>query len=183
MILGQPHIHLLLQDSHQDESQKEESQTESKLAVDGDSEQRTVGIDSSSSYAAAPSPLSPTSLPKPSPPSPGDGLATPEPRPRASNIYSQMYGDDSGPPSGATDDTLPLGSPWATPGIRREPPVIGLWAADLDMRVFQDDSQPDDMPTLSPVNVDLRPEGTECSESSSPDDDPELAPLLNWIGC
>ena len=176
-----------LQDAKREDSQKEESQTESKNAMDGDNEQRSVGDDSSSSYGAAPSPLSPTSLPKPSPPSPGDGVATPEPRPWASNIYSQRYGGDSGPPSGGTDDTLPLGSPWATPGIRRQPrpEAIAELAANLGVpeRLLVDDSQPDDMPTLSPVNLEWDQEAAECSESSSPDDDPELAPLLNWIVC
>ena len=126
--------------------------------------------------------MSPTSLPKPSPPSPEE-MKTP-PR-KADNIYARMYGNVSGG-SSLTDDTLPLGSPWATPGIRRADPNM---ERDLMERLGQPTTlmgvaeEPDEEPAVSPVQPDLltlKNENweceEECSESSSPDDDPVLVP-------
>ena len=74
----------------------------------------------------------PTSLPKPSPPSPeeADPPVTPAKNENlewAVNVYSKRFGIVS-PPAGIrspdTDDTIPLDSPWETPGIRRKDRVL-----------------------------------------------------------
>ena len=127
-------------------------------------------VESSSSLTE--SPMSPTSLPKPSPPSPS-GMKTPEPRPWADNIYSRKIGDDS-VRSVDTDDTLPLGSPWATPGIRREPAVIPPFGVNIQGEESQGEESG---PNVSPISAKciFGEHAAEASESSSLEDDEEIS--------
>ena len=145
------------------------------MKVWANTSRRSMLLDYETESSGVQSPVSPTSLPKPSPPSP-EGMKTPPKK--ADNIYAQVYGNLSGG-SSLTDDTLPLGSPWATPGLRRADPEM--------VREFMErhgqPAEPDEEPTVSPVQADLigwesEHDGCEeeCSESSSPDDDSVLAP-------
>lgn len=123
-----------------------------------------------SSDAGSSALLSPTSLPKPSPPSPPETPTRPINKEWVDNVYSRKYAS----PGGASDSTLPLGSPWISPIQGGQDPV---------------NEQGDDA-TLSPVppieEIFGSPEKSghdddESSDSSS-DEDPaamKKAPRLN----
>ena len=125
--------------------------------------------------------MSPTSLPRPSPPSP-TCMKTPEPSPWASNPYSRKFGDDS-VRSVDSEDTLPLGSPWATPGIRRVPAEIPPFGVNSQ----GDERDAQSEPNVSPISAKCifgdAGEAAEATESSSIADDEgvSLGNRATWL--
>ena len=122
----------------------------------------------------------PTSLPKPSPPSPAEEVDPVTPAKKenlewAVNVYSKKFGIKS--PD--TDDTIPLDSPWETPGIRRKDRVLSseqlekLAVPDKLMDGFVE-SQEVEMPgDVSPLSHDTA--SIFGSDFADPKDDTERA--------
>ena len=132
------------------------------------------------------SPFTPTPAPKPSPASPADPASYKTP-PDVRNLYERVYGGES-VASGCSDDTIPLNSPWATPGIRKKPMPKALFEdfnAEIDPKVEEEFNG-----EVSPVDTEAifgKADDDACSESaesSQEEDDPELnhqAPCLKII--
>ena len=128
----------------------------------------------------SPTTPTPSSLPKPSPPSPH----TPPRMDWADNIYSKKARR-----SPDTEDTIPLDSPWETPGIRREDPKLrgeSLQALAGPQSWGPLESQDVDDESVSPFNIDPKEifgsedeAQSEGHESESQDEDPALVPQLN----
>ena len=128
----------------------------------------------------SPTTPTPSSLPKPSPPSPH----TPPRMDWADNIYSKKARR-----SPDTEDTIPLDSPWETPGIRREDPKLrdeSLQALAGPKSWGPLESQDVDDESVSPFNIDPKEifgsedeAQSEGHESESQDEDPALVPQLN----
>ena len=158
----------------------QDSQPLSELEAQPDGSPSPARAASDSSTVS--SPVTPAT--KPLPPSPADPSSYKTP-PEVRNLYERVYGGES-VASGCSDDTIPLDSPWATPGIRKKPMPKALFEdfnAEIDPKVdeeFNGEVSPVDTEAIFGKDEDA--EHSESAESSAQEDDPELAenaPCLN----